>query len=45
MFAFMLLFGRFRCGEPDAITKEIGYAKLYSRSYDAVIRVFDEAAM
>jgi hypothetical protein len=29
--------------EPDAISNAIGYAKFYSRSHDAVIRVFDEA--
>jgi hypothetical protein len=27
----------------DAITNPIGDAKFYSRSYDAVIRVYDEA--
>ena len=36
-------FGRLWYGEPDAITNAIGYAKFYSRSHDAVIRVFDEA--
>jgi hypothetical protein len=30
-------------GGPDAITNPIGYAKFFSRSHDAVIRVFDEA--
>jgi hypothetical protein len=30
-------------GEPDAVSKAIGYAKFYSRSHDAVIRVYDEA--
>jgi hypothetical protein len=30
-------------GEPNAISNEIHYAKYYSRSHDAVIRVFDEA--
>jgi hypothetical protein len=28
---------------PNAIRDAIGYAKFFSRSYDAVIRVFDEA--
>jgi len=28
---------------PDAIRKAIGYAKFYSRSHDAVLRVYDEA--
>ena len=36
-------FGRPWYGEPDAISNAIGYAKFYSRSYRAVIRVFDEA--
>jgi hypothetical protein len=30
-------------GEPNAISNAIGYAKFYSRSHDAVIRVFDDA--
>jgi hypothetical protein len=30
-------------GEPDEINNAIDYAKLYSRSHDAVIRVYDEA--
>jgi hypothetical protein len=30
-------------GAPDAINNAIDYAKLYSRSHDAVIRVYDEA--
>jgi hypothetical protein len=29
--------------EPDAIRNAIDYAKFYSRSHDAVIRVYDEA--
>ena len=28
---------------PDAISNAIGYAKFFSRSHDAVIRVFNEA--
>jgi hypothetical protein len=28
---------------PDAISNAIGYAKFYSRSHNAVIRVYDEA--
>ncbi len=36
-------FGRLWYGEPNAITNAIGYAKFYSRSHDAVIRVYDEA--
>jgi hypothetical protein len=38
-----LPFGRLWYGEPDAITNTIGYAKFYSRSHDAVIRVYDSA--
>jgi hypothetical protein len=30
-------------GEPNAISNAIGFAKFYSRSHDAVIRVYDEA--
>jgi hypothetical protein len=30
-------------GEPNAISNAIGYAKFYSRSHQAVIRVYDEA--
>ena len=39
-----LPFGRLWYGEPDAISNAIGYAKFFSRSHDAVIRVYDEAA-
>jgi hypothetical protein len=39
-----LPFGRLWYGEPNAISDEIGYAKFYGRSYDAVIRVYDEGA-
>ena len=35
--------GRLWYSEPDAITNGIGYAKFFSRSHDAVIRVYDEA--
>jgi hypothetical protein len=34
-----LPFGRLWYGEPNAISKAIGYAKFRSRSNDAVIRV------
>ena len=37
-----LPFGRLWYGEPDAISNAIGYASHYSRSHDAVIRVYDE---
>jgi hypothetical protein len=30
-------------GEPNAVSKAIGYASQYTRSHDAVIRVYDEA--
>jgi hypothetical protein len=30
-------------GEPDVINNAIGYAKFFSRSHDAVIRVYDDA--
>ena len=36
------LFDRLWYAEPDAITNAIGYAK-FSRSHDAVIRVYDAA--
>src|SRR2546430_967490 len=38
-----LPFGRLWYGEPNAITNAIGCPKFYSRSRDAVIRVYDEA--
>jgi len=38
-----LPFDRLWYGEPDAISNAISYAKFYSRSYDAVIRVYDES--
>ena len=38
-----LPFGRLWYGESNAISNAIGYAKFYSRSHDAVIRVYDEA--
>jgi hypothetical protein len=34
-----LPFGRLWYGEPNAISNAIGYAKFYSRSHAAVIRV------
>ena len=30
-------------GEPDGVSKAIGYAKFYSCSHDAVMRVYDAA--
>ena len=39
-----LLFGRLWYAEQNAISNAIGYAKFRSRSHDAVIRVYDDAA-
>ena len=36
-------FGRLWYAEPDAITNAVGYARFFSRSHDAVIRLYDEA--
>jgi hypothetical protein len=38
-----LPFGRLWYGEPNAVANAIGYAQFYSRSHDAVIRVYDAA--
>ncbi len=38
-----LPFGRLWYGEPNAVSNAIDYAKFYSRSHDAVIRVYDAA--
>jgi hypothetical protein len=38
----VLPFARLWYGEPDAISNATGLAKFYSRSRDAVIRVYDE---
>ena len=38
-----LPFGRLWYGEPNAAINVIGYATQYSRSHDAVIRVYDDA--
>jgi hypothetical protein len=38
-----LPFGRLWYAEPDAVASAISYAKFYSRSHDAVIRVYDGA--
>jgi hypothetical protein len=37
-----LPFGRLWYGEPDAVSNAINYGKFFSRSHDAVIRVYDE---
>jgi hypothetical protein len=39
----MLAFGHLWYGERDAISNAIGYAKFFSRSHNAVIRVFDDS--
>jgi hypothetical protein len=39
----VLPFGRLWYGEPDAISNAIAYAKFFSRSHHALIRVYDEA--
>ena len=38
-----LPFGRLWYSEPNAIGNAVDYAKFYSRSHDAVIRVYDAA--
>jgi hypothetical protein len=37
------ILGRPWYGEPNTISNAIRYAKFYSRSHDAVTRVYDEA--
>jgi hypothetical protein len=39
----VLPFGCLWYGEPDVISNAIGHAKFFSRSHNAVIRVYDEA--
>jgi hypothetical protein len=39
----VLPFGALWYGEPKAVGNAIDYAKFFSRSHDAVIRVYDEA--
>jgi hypothetical protein len=38
-----LPFGRLWYGEPNAVSNAIGYTKFYSRSHQAVIRIYDSA--
>ena len=38
-----LPFGRLWYGTPNAVSNAVGYAKFFSRSHDAEIRVFDKA--
>jgi len=37
------LAGRLRYGELNVVSNAIGYAEFFSRSHNAVIRVYDEA--
>ena len=39
----VLPFGRLWYGEPNSVSNAIGYAMHYSRSHDAVIRVYNAA--
>ena len=39
----VLPFGRLWYAEPNAVSNAINYAKFFSRSHDAVIRVYDES--
>jgi hypothetical protein len=39
----VLPFGRLWYGEPNAVANAINYAKFFSRSHAAVIRVYDES--
>ena len=39
----VLPFGRLRYDGPNAASNAIGYARQYSRSHGAVIRVYDDA--
>jgi hypothetical protein len=39
-----LPFGRLWYAEPNAISNAIGYAKFFSRSHDAVIRVYERTS-
>ena len=38
-----LPFGKLWYGEPNGVSNAVGYAKFFSRSHPAVIRVFDES--
>ena len=43
MISDVLPFGRLWYIEPNGVSNAIDYAKFYSRSHDAVIRVYDES--
>jgi len=39
----VLPFGRLWYAKPNAVSNAVDYAKFFSRSHDAVIRVYDDA--
>jgi len=39
----VLPFGGLWCGEPNSVSNAVSYATHYSRSHDAVIRVYGDA--
>jgi hypothetical protein len=41
----VLPFGRLWYAEPNTVANAVGYAKFFSRSHDAVIRVYDNMLM
>jgi hypothetical protein len=43
LISYALPFGRLWYGEPNAASNAVDYAKFFSRSHDAVIRVYDAA--
>jgi hypothetical protein len=43
LMSYALPFGRLWYGEPNAISNAVDYAKFFSRSHNAVIRVYDAA--
>ena len=43
MISDVLPFGRLWYGDANAVANAIGYAQHFSRSHDAVIRVYDDA--
>ena len=40
LISYALPFGKLRYGDSNAVTNALGYAKFYSRSHGAMIRVF-----
>ena len=43
LISHVLPFGRLWYGDPNAVANTMGYAQFYSRSNDAVIRVYGDA--